>query len=274
MRRDCWGICLALTMGGALLPACAYADLWGYVDEAGVVHTAREKLDDRYQLFVKGEPTDARAAELRLSSELKVIPATDNLSDHVIFRRVSKSPNVAKFDSLVIAAAEKSRLDPALVKAVIAVESAYDPGAVSPKGATGLMQLIPGTAQRYGVKVIADPKENIGGGTRYLRDLLDLFQGNLQLALAGYNAGEGAVQRYKNTIPPYPETQNYVKLVMQFYGYFNPDGAARYGIGGTKNVRKDKDGRYIVTLPGRRMSAQDIQKFNERAASLPPAEKP
>jgi hypothetical protein len=244
------GLMRVLALASVCVTAPAHADLWGYVDDQGVVHTAREKLDDRYQLFVKGETSDAQAA-LRLSAELKNLPATDNLADHVIYRRVSKSPNVAKYDPLVLAAADKVALDPSLVKAVIAVESAYEPGAISPKGATGLMQLIPATAERYGVKAIADPKDNIGGGTRYLRDLLKMFDGNLPLALAGYNAGEGAVMRYKNTIPPFPETQNYVKLVMQFYAYFNPDAAARYGVGGTKNVRKDKDGRFFVTLPGR-----------------------
>ena len=137
-----------------------------------------------------------------LSSELKYLPATSNLQEHIIFKRIQKTPNVQKFESLVKGEAEKQNLDPALVKAVIAVESAYDPEAVSPKGAVGLMQLIPGTALRYGVRKINDPTENVSGGTRYLRDLLAMFNGNLPLALAGYNAGEGAVQRFKNTIPP------------------------------------------------------------------------
>ena len=116
----------------------------------------------------------------------------------------------------------------------------YDPQAVSPKGATGLMQLIPGTAARYGVKRIADPGENVNGGTRYLRDLLNLFNGNLTLALAGYNAGEAAVQRYRNTVPPFPETQAYVRLVMQFYEYFG---------GGLKKIEAAPRSRIRVTLP-------------------------
>ena len=218
--------------------APAQADLYGYVDDQGQVRLANEKLDERYQLFVKGETR----TEFKLSSELKYLPATSNLQEHIIFKRIQKTPNVQKFDSLVKTEAEKQQLDPALVKAVIAVESAYDPEAVSPKGAVGLMQLIPGTALRYGVRKINDPKENVSGGTRYLRDLLVMFNGNLPLALAGYNAGEGAVQRYKNTIPPFPETQAYVKLVMQFHDHF----------GGGQKSQRTQDGRIRVTLPGRR----------------------
>ena len=106
-------------------------------------------------------------------------------------------------------------VDAELVKAVIQVESNYNHRAVSPKGAKGLMQLMPGTANRYGVKQAFDPQENIDGGVRYLRDLLDLFD-DTKLALAAYNAGEGAVQRY-NGIPNYVETQNYVRKVLALY---------------------------------------------------------
>jgi len=222
----------------------ARADLYGFVDDQGRIHLANEKLDDRYELFVKGETK----TEFKLSSELKYLPAPAELTDHIIFKRVQKTPNVARYDALVQEHARKQRLETALIKAIIAVESAYDPAAVSPKGAVGLMQLIPDTAARYGVKKIADPQDNIGGGTRYLRDLLDMFGGNLQLALAGYNAGEGAVQRYKNTIPPFPETQAYVKLVMQFYDHFS----------GPKRVTRAVDtGRIRLTIPGRRNMPAD-----------------
>ena len=234
-----------------LAAAPARADLYGFVDDQGQVHLANEKLDLRYQLFVKGETR----TEFKLSSELKYLPATGNLEEHIIFKRIQKTPNVQKFEALVNSEAEKQKLDPALVKAVIAVESAYDPLAVSPKGAVGLMQLIPGTAQRYGVKKSTDPQDNVSGGTRYLRDLLAMFNGNLPLALAGYNAGEGAVQRYKNTIPPFPETQAYVKLVMQFHEHF----------GGGKKVARTQEGRIRITLPARRnMPASG----DERASSL------
>jgi hypothetical protein len=222
-----------------LSPTAAWADLYGYVDDEGQVHFAHEQIDSRYQLFVKGETQ----REFQLSTELKYLPATSRLEDHIIFKRIQKTPNVKKYEALIQRESRLQQLDPALVKAVIAVESAYDPGAVSSKGAIGLMQLIPATADRYGIKVIADPGSNIGGGTRYLKDLLGMFGGNLSLALAGYNAGEGAVRQYNNAIPPYPETRQYVKLVMQFYDYFG---------GRAGKLSRGADGRVRLTLPGRR----------------------
>jgi len=237
MQRPALPLILATVLWAGASPA--HADLFGFVDEQGQVRLANEKLDERYQLFVKGEHRN----EFQLSSELKFLPAPNRLEDHVIFKRLQKTPNVMKFESMVLNEAQRQKLDPALVKAVIAVESAYDPAAVSPKGAVGLMQLIPGTAERYGVRKIADPRDNVNGGTRYLRDLLDLFKGDLQLALAGYNAGEGAVIKYQNRIPPFPETQAYVKLVMQFYEHFS---------GGLKKMTSKDDSRIRVTLPGRR----------------------
>lgn len=111
------------------------------------------------------------------------------------------------------------QLEPALLHAVISAESSYNPQAHSPKGARGLMQLMPATAKRFGVSNPYDPTENLHGGARYLRWLLDLFT-DLPLALAAYNAGEGAVQRYGNTIPPYQETQTYVRRVLDFYRHY------------------------------------------------------
>ena len=111
------------------------------------------------------------------------------------------------------------QLEPALLHAVISAESSYNPQARSPKGARGLMQLMPDTARRFGVSDPDDPTENLHGGARYLRWLLDLFT-DLRLALAAYNAGEGAVQRYGNAIPPYPETRTYVQRVLEFYRYY------------------------------------------------------
>jgi soluble lytic murein transglycosylase-like protein len=108
-------------------------------------------------------------------------------------------------------------MDPALVKAVIRAESAFNPKAVSRAGAAGLMQLMPGTAAQYGVYDRFDPAANIDAGTRHLRGLLDMFNNDLMLALAAYNAGEGAVMKYGNTIPPYAETRTYVNRVLSYY---------------------------------------------------------
>ena len=118
----------------------------------------------------------------------------------------------AAIADLVERAAAQHSLPPALIHSVIKVESNYDPAARSPKGALGLMQLIPATARRFGVADAFNPADNIQGGAKYLRYLLDLYGGDYPLALAAYNAGEGAVAKY-GTVPPYPETQNYLKLV-------------------------------------------------------------
>ncbi|WP_109051744.1 lytic transglycosylase domain-containing protein [Azospirillum sp. TSA6c] len=125
-------------------------------------------------------------------------------------------PPPAEVVALVNSIAPKYGIDPALVLAVIQAESAFRTDAVSPKDAAGLMQLIPDTAGRFGVGDVFDPKQNITGGVKYLRWLLAYFQGDVTLALAGYNAGEGAVDRYKG-VPPYDETRNYVRIIHRIY---------------------------------------------------------
>jgi soluble lytic murein transglycosylase-like protein len=136
------------------------------------------------------------------------------------FSRINVSgmeANRKRYSPLIEAIARSSRLRPALLHAVVRAESAYDPKALSRSGAQGLMQLMPATADRYGVKDSWNPAQNLDGGARYLHDLLVMFDYDLQLALAAYNAGENAVKRYGNKIPPYPETQNYVRKVVAFY---------------------------------------------------------
>ena len=130
----------------------------------------------------------------------------------------------SKYDEMIETHARKFRVDPTLVRAVIQVESDFNPNTVSRKGARGLMQLIPATAKRYRVKDVFDPDENIRGGVNYLRDLIEMFPNNLPRALAAYNAGENAVTRYRG-IPPFPETENYVKRALTVY-YGHPYGQA------------------------------------------------
>jgi len=124
----------------------------------------------------------------------------------------ASAPPAANFQEAVDQVADRHGLSPELLNSVIRVESNYNPYAVSSKGALGIMQLIPATARRFGVSDVFDPVENMEGGARYLKYLLELFDGNYPLALAAYNAGENAVAKY-GTIPPYPETQTYLKLV-------------------------------------------------------------
>jgi soluble lytic murein transglycosylase-like protein len=129
-------------------------------------------------------------------------------------------------DAIVIEAAAKNGIDPCLILSVMRAESGFNRVAVSPKGAAGLMQLMPATATRFGVKNIFDPRENVLGAAVYLRWLLDRFGGDVRLALAGYNAGEGAVEFYGNRIPPFLETQNYVRTIYSRYVVIHTGAAA------------------------------------------------
>ena len=153
-----------------------------------------------------------------------------------------------KLDRIVRDAAARHNMDPALVKAVISTESGWNSQAVSRKGAVGLMQLVPGTAQRFGVSNAFDPAQNVEGGTTYLKSLLDRYGNDLSKTLAAYNAGEGAVDR-SGGVPAYPETQQYVRKVTD--AYYRP-GSGRnssFGIPPRKPLRKDVDssGRVIFT---------------------------
>ena len=144
----------------------------------------------------------------------------------------------ARVDDLVEEAASKHNVDPLLVHSVIQVESNYNPFAVSPKGAEGLMQLIPSTARRFGVKNAFDPSENIDAGVRYLKHLQSLFKDD-RLALAAYNAGEGAVARHK-WIPPYAETLNYVDRVGERYGELKRDAREKAGMASPAGAEKPR----------------------------------
>lgn len=123
----------------------------------------------------------------------------------------------AVVDGFIEESCERYKIDPLLIYAQMNQESAFKKKAISHKGASGLMQLMPDTATRFGVKDIYDPQQNIDAGVKYMRWLLDRFEGDLSLALAGYNAGEGAVKKYGNKIPPYRETKNYVARIMAHY---------------------------------------------------------
>jgi soluble lytic murein transglycosylase-like protein len=124
----------------------------------------------------------------------------------------------AGIDQLIRHNGERFGVDPYLVFCVMEQESQFHQRAVSPKGARGLMQLMPSTGARFGVRRFFDPAENIAGGTRYLKELLDRFNGRVDLVLASYNAGEGAVERYGRAVPPFSETRTYVKRISARYG--------------------------------------------------------
>ena len=132
-----------------------------------------------------------------------------------------------KIDAHIVSAGKKYNVDPLLIYSLMHQESTFKPKAVSNKGARGLMQLMPGTAARFGVSNIFDPEQNIHGGTRYLRLLLDMFDGDVALALAGYNAGEGAVLKYGRKVPPFMETQEYVRRITSRYRLIRDPNAMR-----------------------------------------------
>lgn len=222
----------------ALHAAPAQADIWGYVDEDRIPHFASSRLDERYEIFLRDsiEPYRVMAAP-RKAQESAVEPIAAPVVANVVVLSpkmetfFERSPNYKAVSPLLREASSKHGIDYSLLKALIATESGFNTFAVSPKGAVGLMQLIPPTAERYGVtagkdgsieKKLTDPKTNIRAGARYLAYLINMFPGRLELALAAYNAGEGAVQRAGNRIPNYPETQNYVKTVMQLYSGLTP----------------------------------------------------
>jgi len=171
--------------------------------------------------FEKGEKAlaDARAKVEQVANEIAAAnkPAIAPISDLASSDR-PWSTGSSKIDSLIRYYGSQHGVDPYLIYCLMSQESSFSSGATSPKGAQGLMQLMPGTAARYGVTNPYDVAQSIQGGTRYLKDLLKMFNGRVDLALAGYNAGEGAVMKYGNTVPPYSETRNYVRLILQRYG--------------------------------------------------------
>ena len=224
--------CSASALIFALHAPGANAELWGFVDEAGRAHFASTRLDDRYQLFFRGKTS------LDAERETSKRESTAAFEQTPLYRRVVGHPNVRRFAAMIEQSARARTLDPALVKAVIAVESAFEPDAKSAKGALGLMQIIPATAVRYGVverpgrtvaQQLLDPATNVRIGVRYLRDLLDLFNDDLPLALAAYNAGEESVRQSGNRIPPFRETREYVELVRQFQALYEPPEPVRSG---------------------------------------------
>lgn len=205
-------VAFALTLVGALsLPAWASADIYSFVDKNGVVH-------------YRTRPGPSRAKPASEPAARRTAPFAPNDRTPERFRR---------YGDHIRQAAALYQIPEALVRAVISVESDYDPRAVSPVGAVGLMQLMPETARRMEVRDAVDPRENIFGGVRYLRSLANLFNGDLALTVAGYNAGEGAVMRHGG-IPPYAETQEYVVRVLAYYRRYraSPDPAEAGGAPG------------------------------------------
>ena len=265
-----------LALLGLLVLAAApvRADIWGYIDDKGTPHFSSFQVDERYEVFLReqSEPEPYRVQPFNNPAstapdldELAVAPAPPRML--VYFESM---PSYKSVQHLLQEASTKHGIDYALLQALIATESGFDSRAVSPKGAVGLMQLIPPTAERYGVRAsknasiekrLTDPVVNIRAGASYLSDLIKMFPGQIELALAAYNAGEGAVQRAGNKIPNYPETKNYVKTVMQLYGVLKPQSV---------KVQPVANG----VAPGRvrvEMTGGNVGRGNMPSSSAPPA---
>jgi len=194
------GVSLLVLIALLTLAGPAPAEIFKYRGPDGSIHFTDHPLPSGYQLLWKiGKPNP---------------PKTAAKGAYTLERM---QLNKSLFTPMIEKIAKRLRLHPGLLHAVVQVESAYNPKATSNKGAQGLMQLMPATASRYGVDDAYDPSQNLEGGARYLKDLLSMFKYDLKLALAAYNAGENAVKKYGNEIPPYPETQNYVQKVMGHY---------------------------------------------------------
>jgi soluble lytic murein transglycosylase len=196
IRTALGGALVAVLAAGWAPGARAGGAIFTFTDETGVVHFTNVPQDDRYQ-------------------PVHLVRYSD--------QRVPTPPHYGQFDGLIGLTAREHRLQPALVKAVIAAESGFDPEAVSQRGAQGLMQLMPETAEALGVQDPFLPVQNVRGGTRYLRLMLDRY-GDVERALAAYNAGPTAVDRFGG-IPPYQETRDYVRRVMAYYRAYHGDFA-------------------------------------------------
>ena len=212
----------------AVAPGAANAQIYSRIDANGTLVLSDRKIDAPTKVYeVNGAPA------IRTTKPM--------------------SAAAARYDAIVQAHASKQGLRPELVRAVIQVESGFNPRATSPKGAMGLMQLMPQTARDLGVRDAYDPDENVRGGTKYLRQLLDKYDGNQELALAAYNAGPGAVDKYGEQVPPYRETRDYVRKVGSAAG--GTKSAAVVPAGGRRTIYKfmeiDEDGYARLKLSDR-----------------------
>ncbi len=245
----------------------AAADIFQYVDDAGVIHFSNVSVGNakKYRKVKEGPNS-------RRSSQNAYRPASGQARQTMYAAPVSipasmpdstpaSSSTRAAYTDIINSACDRHGVDPALVHAIVKVESDFNPYALSSKGAMGLMQLMPQTALDMNVRNTYNPHENIDGGVKYLRYLIDRYEGNLALALAAYNAGETSVKKW-GTIPPFPETQNYVQRILKLY---NGTGIEGTGISLTPRYTTiymgyGDDGALIFTDDPSRHQGKDLKR--------------
>jgi hypothetical protein len=270
-------------MVSAAFASVAHASgMYVYVDEQGVPHYALQQLDERYQLFVHDGPAlsdDVKILAVTPENDGSMTPNLPNMGNYgtgmslnglriaepskAILNKLLRSQALARYEPTIHKHARAYGVDPNLIKAVMAAESGFNAGAVSPKNAQGLMQVIPPTAARYGVTEaqLMNPERNIYAGVRYLADLSRMFKGRPELIIAAYNAGEGAVYKYKRTIPPYKETQNYVRTVLQYYSVYQPNSVvvSDSGIASTTKTTNRRSAQRVSMKVGGQLSKKVVQ---------------
>jgi soluble lytic murein transglycosylase-like protein len=204
---------VAILIAGGLAATVAYADIYTYTDKEGVVHFTNiepKAKDSKKWTRVYGDGGSKKAAAQRGACErCDVVPSQDTSPERF-----------ARYDEYILEAAELYQIPVPLIRAVIKVESDYDPRVVSSMGARGLMQLMPEVCQDMHVKDPHEPRENILGGTRLLRVLANRYDGDLVLTIAAYHSGMGSLAKYHNTVPPYEYTQQYLQMVLKQYYRF------------------------------------------------------
>lgn len=224
MRGVLAGLVLAASLGGA-----ARADVWAYVDGAGVVHVAPTRVDSRYRR-VHGDAPGGSGTE--------AVPGKTDRTDGLLLW-LQIAPEVKALGPVLREAAAEHGVDEELLKAIIAVESGFNAKSVSPRGAVGLMQIMPVSADRYALPVerrepaarrLLDPRTNVHTGARMLADLMRRF-GGIDVALAAWNAGEGTVRRHGGRMPPIAETRAHVQLVLELYWALLQDSQSRRATG-------------------------------------------
>ncbi len=236
-RKNTFICIIVLLLSMLTLPA--FADIYQFTDDQGVIHFSNVGVggSKKYKKIKSAPSKD----QYRTPSSQSAAPSE---------RPLTSSNMPSAYVEMIHNACDRHGVDPALVHAIVKVESDFNPYALSRKGAMGLMQLMPQTAMDMNVQNTFNPHENIDGGVKYLRYLIDRYEGNLSLALAAYNSGESAVKRW-GTIPPFPETQNYVQKILKIYNRNGSGNTPRYTI----YMGYGEDGALLLTDdPSKRQS--------------------